>query len=124
MLYRLAAMHAKKNNLDDCIISNSHNNICDTSIANIFIVKDNSIYTPPLNEGCIAGVMRRWILENINFNGSSVIEQPLSVEDLEEANEIFLTNSLYLLRWVKHFRNIEYTNVKSQLIYDEVMKTF
>ena len=122
--YSLAAMYAKKNKFDDCILLNNLDRICDTSVANIFIIKDKKIFTPPLTEGCIAGVMRRWIVEKIKIEDNVIIEKPLSIEDIKQADEVFLTNSIYPVRWVKQFQNVQYNNTQVQLIYNELIKTF
>lgn len=122
--YTFAAMHAKKNELNDCILLNSYDKISDTTIANIFIIKNKKIYTPPLNQGCIAGVMRKWLIGKIKLHGNAVREKPLSIDDLKQADEVFLTNSIHPIRWVKQFRNVQYTNKQVQLVYDELIKTF
>ena len=64
----MAAIWAKENKLNDALILNQHDRICDSTIANVFWVKDNKIFTPPLNEGCVAGVMRKKILELATHN--------------------------------------------------------
>ncbi len=122
--YALAAMYAKKNKLDDCILLNNQDKICDSSVANIFIIKDNKIFTPPLTEGCIAGVMRRWIVENIKFEGNYIIEKPLHIEELKQADEVFLTNSIYPVRWVKQFGSVQYKNKQVHILYDQILKLF
>src|SRR5215204_740550 len=61
--YVMAAIWAKENKLNDALILNQHERICDATIANIFWVKDARIFTPSLSEGCVAGVMRKKILE-------------------------------------------------------------
>lgn len=124
LTYLTAARFAKMNKLDDCILLNSVDKVCETSIANIFIIKNKNIYTPPLTDGCIAGVMRRWILETSKNSGNSIIERSLCIEDLKEADEIFLTNSIYPIRWVKQFRDVSYNNTQIQFIYNELAKTF
>ena len=63
--YTMAALWAKENNLNDAFLLNNYNRIADATIANIFIVKDGKIKTPALNEGCIAGVMRRHLIKCI-----------------------------------------------------------
>lgn len=98
--YVMAAVYAKKNKIDDCIVLNTNNRICDTSVANIFIVKGETIFTPPLSEGCIAGVMRRFLIENLD-----IVEIPLSINDLLTADEIFLTNSIRKVSWVENFKS-------------------
>ena len=85
----MAALHARENNFDDCIILNAAGRVCETSIANIFIERMNKIITPPLSEGCVDGVMRRVFCEK-----NPVTEQPLSLKDLEAADEIFTTNAV------------------------------
>ena len=108
--YALAAIYAKKNKLNDCILLNSNNKICETTIANIFIIKDKRVYTPSLSEGCIAGVTRRWVIENVKPFNHTIIETEITVEELRQADEVFLTNSIYPISWVKQFQNIQYTN--------------
>ncbi len=122
--YVLAAIYAKKNKLNDCILMNVNDNICETTIANIFLIKDNLVYTPSLKEGCIAGVMRRWILENVKLFNNAVIEKQISVEDLRQADEIFLTNSVNPISWVKKFQNIEYKNEHIKYISNLIQQPF
>ena len=112
----MAQLFANENNLDECLILNSFGRICESSIANVFIVKNTLIYTPPLTEGCVAGVVRRWLIENLPFPEFQIIPKKLNPEDLREADEIFLTNSIKPIRWVKTFREKKYTNVLSRKI--------
>ena len=118
----MAARFAKTNNLDDAIILNDFERICESSIANIFIIKGSEIFTPPLSEGCVAGTVRRWFLEKFESKNYTFIERTLSINDLLNADEIFLTNSLHLLKWVKKFRNKTYTNLKVKEIFKEFIQ--
>jgi branched-chain amino acid aminotransferase len=121
--YVMAALFAKKSKLDDCIVLNSFERICDSSIANIFIINDNNIYTPPLTEGCVAGTMRRWMLERFDLKPYQVIEKELSIHDVLGADEFFLTNSISHLRWVKKFRDKNYSSKKIKEIYSYILQT-
>ena len=118
----MAGIFAKKNKLDDAIILNSYERVCESAIANIFIIKDNKIYTPPLSEGCVAGVMRRWMLEKFSLKKYSVIEKNLSVDDLLDADEFFLTNSIHPVRWVKNFKEKVYGNERVKEIFECFLK--
>lgn len=120
--YALAAIYSKKNSLDDCILLNTKGRICDTTVANIFMIKDRIIYTPSLKESCIAGTIRRWMIENIKHEGKDIKEKSLTVEDLKQADEIFLTNAIYPMRWVKQFQNVQYTNKQIKILYATVIK--
>jgi branched-chain amino acid aminotransferase len=98
--YFMGALFAKENNCNDAIILNSNDFVCDTTIANIFYIKNEIVYTPSLIQGCVAGVMRAWLITKIQTLGISVIEKEITKEDLISADEIFLSNSIYNIRWV------------------------
>ena len=63
LLYVLAALHAKNNLFNDCLVLNSRERIADSTIANLFFARGGKFFTPPLSEGCVAGVMRRLLIE-------------------------------------------------------------
>ncbi len=121
--YVMAGLYAKKNKLNDCILLNSFDRVCDSVIANIFIVKKGKIFTPSLSEGCVAGVMRRWLLEKFDLKKIKILETKLSINDILNADELFLTNSIYNLRWVKSFREKNYGNKISKEIYENILQT-
>lgn len=120
--YIMAALHAKTIKANDCILLNNYDRVCDTTIANIFIIKDEVIYTPALSEGCVAGVMRRFVIEKLTSD-FKIIEKPLSIEELQNADEIFLTNSIQGIRWVKQFRDSQYNNITVKKIHELFIKT-
>ncbi|MEO5647631.1 MAG: aminotransferase class IV [Chitinophagaceae bacterium] len=114
--YALAAVFAKQYSLNDAIILNTNGRVCDSSIANIFMVKDGIIYTPPLSEGCIAGVFRKMLLHRLP-EYFDIRENSLTIADLESADEIFLTNSIHNIRWVKSFGQSTYGHELAFKIY-------
>jgi branched-chain amino acid aminotransferase len=101
LLYALAAQYAKVQHWNEAIVLNQHGRICDTTIANIFFIKSNQIYTPALSEGCVNGVMRTYLIEQLRKDNKNIIEGAFSVTDLSDADEIFLTNAVQGIRWVK-----------------------
>jgi len=119
--YVMAAFYAKHHRLNDCFVLNQHHRICDSTIANVFWVKEDVIYTTPLSEGCVAGVMRRNLLEKLPKEGYILKEETLSGDNLESAREVFLTNAAYGIRWVKQFKNTRYSNLLAQKIYKEFL---
>ncbi len=121
--YLLAALHAKKEKWNDAIVLNTSGRICDTTIANIFIVKDNVVYTPSLSEGCVAGVMRRMVIKNILNANWELVEKDLNINDLVTADEVFLTNSMYNIRWVQRIGETTYGNVVTQKIFITISPT-
>jgi branched-chain amino acid aminotransferase len=122
--YFMGAIFAKKQQCNDAIILNSKGNICDSTIANVFCIKDGAIYTPSLNEGCVAGVMRKWLIEQIREEGFIVHEAVVTKDDLLNADEIFLSNSIYNIRWVGGIENKKFENVLVNKIVMQLMKKF
>lgn len=121
--YAMAAYHAKKEKWNDAVLLNTHSRLSDTTIANIFLIKDEVIYTPALTEGPIAGVMRKNIINVLTAVNRKPIEKPLSVDDLINADEVFLSNSIYHIRWVQGIGDKKYANTQTQKIYSLVYPT-
>jgi aminodeoxychorismate lyase len=120
--YLLAAMHAKQNNLNDCLLLNHEGHVCDATIANVFVVKDGEIITPKLSDGCVAGVMRDALLHGFDKAGFKMNEKSLTKEDVLTADECFLTNSIYGVRWVKMLGDKTFGNMMVQKIHREIVK--
>ena len=113
----MSAGFAKQEKWNDAIVLNTSDRICDTTITNIFIVKDEIVYTPSLAQGCIAGIMRKHILQQLTVNNIEVIENEMSIPDLMDADEVFLSNSIYNIRWVQNIGEKKYGNSFTQKIY-------
>lgn len=120
--YVLADIYSKQNGLDDAIVLNTLNALCDSSKANIFLIKNRKIYTPALHQGCINGIRRRFLIDELKREGDGIFQTEVSVEDLSSADEVFLTNSLFDLRSVKSFRDKEYSSEQTYLIYKQLIQ--
>jgi branched-chain amino acid aminotransferase len=121
--YTMAALFAKEHKWNDCLLLNNHGTIADSTIANVFLIRDNVIMTPGLTEGCVNGVMRRYLLENLTSMKYRILEGAVSISDLESAEEVFLTNVIRGIRWVKQFRSKVYTKTRTGEIFNRVVKT-
>lgn len=116
--YILAALYKKENQLDDCILLNEKNRLVEASSSNLFLLIKNTIYTPPLSEGGIEGIMRNVVLSTATATGHRIKTIPLSIKKLHQADEVFLTNSIQGIQWVKHFSNVIYQNKIAQKLND------
>jgi branched-chain amino acid aminotransferase len=121
--YSMAALFAKHNKLNDCLVMNSNGSIADSTIANLFIIKNGIVITPGLEDGCVNGVMRRHLLCELQVAGYQVQESTISVNDVLMADEVFLTNAINTIRWVRQFSHNVYTNLKTAEIYERFIKT-
>jgi branched-chain amino acid aminotransferase len=115
--YAMGAIWAKEQSLDDCILTNAFDRIADATIANVFSVNNGIIKTPLLTEGCVNGVMRRYLLTCLHKEGFRFEETKISSEELVTASEIFLTNATYGIRWVRNMANMSYDNSLSSLLH-------
>jgi len=120
--YIMAAMHAQRSSLNDCLVLNTYDRICDATIANIFWVHNNHICTPPLSEGGVAGVMRKYLLNQLQQSGYTTQETKCTENELLQADEVFLTNALYGIRWVRQFREKIYASQFITGLYDQFVK--
>ena len=109
LLYVLASIYSKKNNIDDVLILNSQKRIIESTNSNLFLFLDDIIYTPPLSDGCVDGTMRRLILDILQRKYTVSIES-ITESQLLSSCEIFLTNSFSGVKWVGSFKNSENKN--------------
>ncbi len=102
----LASIEKTIAGLDDCLMLNTaHRIACGTS-SNIFLVKSGELFTPPLAEGCVAGTMRATLLNLTGKLGISCNEYPIHPEDLKDFDEIFLTNAIHGIQWVREVEGL------------------
>lgn len=116
----LTGIYKTENNLDDCLMVNQDNHIVEAISSNVFLYKNNTLYTPSIPEGCIDGITRKHIIEVAQTMGINVIEGTVTPSMLLQTDELFLTNSISGIRWVSHYRSKQYTNEAIK----EILKKF
>jgi branched-chain amino acid aminotransferase len=84
---------ARERGLDEVILTNERGEVSECTSANIFAVFGSHVRTPPLSSGCLAGITRELLLTEIHVGGLNVTEQPLTLEDLDRADEVFITST-------------------------------
>jgi branched-chain amino acid aminotransferase len=89
----LAAQEAFRRGAFDAVMRNYRGEISECSISNLFVVKDGTIVTPPLDAGLLAGITREFVLELAPAAGVPAREDVLRDADLLGADESFLTSS-------------------------------
>ncbi len=121
LIYVLAGIHAQKNGVDECILINDQNRLAESTSSNIFLTKEKSIFTPPLSEGCLNGVMRQVVIDLAPQLGYKVYcDKPIDPEMLLVADEVFLTNAISGIKWVLAFKHIRYFNKISRELCTEL----
>jgi branched-chain amino acid aminotransferase len=84
---------AHQRGLDELILLNERGEVCECTSANLFIARGREVFTPPLNSGCLPGVTRALLLEEIRVQGISAVEKTLLPRDLEDADQVFITST-------------------------------
>lgn len=110
LLYVLASISAKEKGLDDYLICNTEGGIIEGTSSNLFVVSNGVLYTPGLEEGCLAGTMRMQVINMALQSGMKVYECNLLPQNLLIADEIFLTNAISGLIWIGGYRTKRYHN--------------
>ena len=82
---------------DDAVMLNGAGRAACASAANIFLVRDGAVATPPLDEGAMPGIVRAVLLDRAKAAGIGIAEAPVRLEDLRDST-LFLSNSLIGLR--------------------------
>ena len=117
LLYIIASQWCIENGYDDCIILNENSNVCEATSSNIFIFRKNTLITPSLEEGCVAGVMRETVIEKAVENGITVCDDTyITMHELQNAEEIFLTNAIKGIQPVLAYKNKRYYNKISKML--------
>lgn len=70
----------------------TENALAEGSISNVFLVKDGVLYTPPVNTPVLPGVARKTVIDLAEELNIECYENPLRIDDLLKADEVFLTN--------------------------------
>jgi branched-chain amino acid aminotransferase len=99
----LALQEAKRNVADEALLFNTRDHLACATTANVFMVKDNTLYTPPLKDGALPGIMRNQIFILAEALKIKIEESSINLEQLKTTDEIFLTNSLVGVRPVSCF---------------------
>lgn len=124
LLNVLGSVYAKENQYDNCLLLNTNKNIVEALNGNLFLVKDNVIKTPPLEDGCLKGIMRKQILEIIGkIPDFECVEASISPFELQKADELFVTNVIQGIQPITSFRKKNFTNHVSQSILAKLNMT-
>ena len=89
----LAKIEANNAGADEALILDANGYICEATGENIFIVKNGKLYTPPRTSGALPGITAGVIKRIAKNLGYEVIERNLTVTELYEADEAFLTGT-------------------------------
>jgi branched-chain amino acid aminotransferase len=84
---------ARRRGFDEMLLLNERGEVTECTSANVFAASGGEVYTPPLDSGCLPGVTRELLLEVVRVPGIKVLERALKPQDLEQADQVFITST-------------------------------
>lgn len=84
---------ARAAGFDEVVLLNERGEVCECTSANIFAAYGGEVATPPLDSGCLPGVTRELLLDVVRVQGIQVVERVLTPQDLERADQVFVTST-------------------------------
>lgn len=118
----LAGIYKSKSGLDEAIILNQEGRLCESISSNLFFVDNKErIITPALSEGCLAGVMRKYVM-NLLKEEFEIFEAEISVKDLETYTGCFITNATRGIQWIEYIGSVKYQATEIQLLHQKFVK--
>jgi branched-chain amino acid aminotransferase len=79
---------------DEVILLNEHDQVSECTSANIFVIDGDNVWSPPLqSSGCLPGVTRALLLEEIAVPGVKISERELTPSELERSEGVFITST-------------------------------
>ncbi|MBB3122645.1 branched-chain amino acid aminotransferase [Mesoflavibacter sabulilitoris] len=114
----VGSIYAKENKLDNCLLINTNKTVVEALNGNVFLVKGNTIKTPPLSDGCLKGIIRKQLIEIINLMEEYTLEEAsISPFEIQKADEMFITNVITGIQPVSKYRKKQFaTDVAKTLL--------
>ena len=122
LIQRIGLRYCEENDFNDCVILNNSKIISETLNGNIFMIMNDKVLTPSLKDGSNNNVIRSKIIELVNndIEGYEIIEQPLSVFDIQKSDELFISNINFGIQPVSKFRKKVFTDKITSLIKNKL----
>ena len=106
----VGSIFAKENNYSNCLLLNTNKSIIEALNGNIFLIKGNTVKTPPLADGCLKGILREKLIEIISKSPDfELSESSISPFELQKADELFITNVIQGIVPITKFRKKEFS---------------
>lgn len=111
----VGSIFAQENDYDNCLLINNDKQVVEALNGNLFLVKENTIKTPPLKDGCLNGIIRKKLMEIVNkLDGYELQENSISPFELQKADELFITNSIVGIRPITKYRKKEFASTTAK----------
>jgi len=111
--YVFAAMEAKENNWNECLLPNTKNEIAEGTWSSLVWMEEDQLFTPPLSSGCVDSTLKNALKEMLHSQGKVLNEKACQLSNLKAAQEIWLLNATSGIQAVSHFQDKIYSHAKA-----------
>ena len=98
-----------KEGFDEGAFLNQDGNVTEGTYTNLFFIQENTIITPPVTDGMLPGIFRKKLIEFLETNGYNILEKSIKLNNLQDMDCCFVTNSLMEMRFVKQIDEIMFS---------------
>lgn len=99
---------ASRKGFGNALVADAMGNVAESATSNVFIVRDGVVFTPIPNGTFLAGITRARHIANLRADGVEVRETVLNFEDVEQADEVFLSGNMMKVTPVTAFDDVQY----------------
>ena len=99
---------ARSKGYDNCLVADALGNVAETASANVFMVRDGTVFTPIPNGTFLAWITRKRHMALLRADGVEVVETVLTFDDFRHADEVFMTGNLNKVTAVTEFDGTHY----------------
>ncbi|MDL5511960.1 aminotransferase class IV [Arenibacter sp. M-2] len=114
----VGSIFAAENGYQNCLLLNNEKKVVEALNGNLFLVKDHTIKTPSLKDGCLNGIVRKKLIAILGALDKYHFEESfISPFELQKADELFITNAIIGIQPITKYRKKEYeTTVAADLL--------
>jgi len=117
----VGSIYAKENDFNNCLLLNTNKSVVEALNGNLFLVKDNTIKTPPLADGCLKGIMRQQIINSLELLPDYTLEETsISPFELQKADELFITNVIQGIQPITNYRKKKFGNKVCKILLQKI----
>ncbi|MFC4635714.1 aminotransferase class IV [Dokdonia ponticola] len=121
VLHVTGSIFAEDNAYDNCLLINNKKSVVEALQGNLFLVKGTHIKTPPLEDGCLRGIIRKQLLAILPLMKEYTFEEAsISPFELQKADELFITNTIIGIQPITKYRKKTYTHTVTSALLQKL----
>ncbi len=123
MFWQAGLAEIRQSPYQQILFLNENKTVCESANANIYLVKENRMFTPALSTGCYEDVLRIFILEAAKQLKMQIAEiNEIKETDIFQTDELFVASELFGVKWILGIENKRFLHYFSKKIYETLIE--